>query len=36
MRGINPESFRGWIVNIYWQQAFGSLFEELASVAETF
>ena len=20
MRGINPESFRGWIVNIYWQQ----------------
>ncbi len=20
MRGINPESLRGWIVNIYWQQ----------------
>jgi hypothetical protein len=20
MRGINPESVRGWIVNIYWQQ----------------
>ena len=26
MRGINPENIRGWIVNIYWQQAFGSLF----------
>jgi hypothetical protein len=29
------ENIRGWIVNIYWQQAFGSLFEELAATAET-
>jgi hypothetical protein len=36
MRGINPESVRGRIVKIYWQEAFGSLFQELASVAETF
>jgi hypothetical protein len=41
MRGINSiqlfnDGKRWWIVNIYWQQAFGSLFQELASVAETF
>jgi hypothetical protein len=39
MRGINSiqlfnDGKRWWIVNIYWQQAFGSLFEELASTAE--
>jgi hypothetical protein len=34
MRGINPENIRGWIVNIYWAQAFGPLFKELASTAE--
>src|SRR6266581_8043187 len=39
MRGINSiqlfnDGKRWWIVNIYWQQAFGSLFKELASVAE--
>src|SRR5258708_4355010 len=36
MRGINSiqlfnDGKRWWIVNIYWQQAFGSLFKELAS-----
>ena len=39
MRGINSiqlfnDGKRWWIVNIYWQQAFGSLFKELASTAE--
>jgi hypothetical protein len=39
MRGINSiqlfnDGKRWWIVNVYWQQAFGSLFEELASTAE--
>jgi hypothetical protein len=38
MRGINSiqlfnDGKRWWIVNIYWQQAFGSLFKELASTA---
>lgn len=39
MRGINSiqlfnDGKRWWIVNIYWQQAFGSLLDEWSSIAE--